>query len=127
MKRFTRVNGHVLSSVMEFVEDCRRDPIPTGWNVRTKCRPDEEWCVDQVIDELEKLNERVVRKNKHTSLELCAKGNCSKLKAKLMMELSAARTAGAQVSEEEVMRVKPALRDLVVSPIDKLVGDAAIL
>ena len=121
------MNGHVLSSVMEFVEDCRRDPIPTGWNVRTKCRPDEEWCVDQVIDELEKLNERVVRKNKHTSLELSAKGNCSKLKAKMLRELFAMKTTGAQVTEEEMMKIKPALRDLVVSPIDKLVGDAAIL
>jgi hypothetical protein len=128
MQRFTRVNGHVLSSVMEFVEDCRKDPLPKGWSVRSKCRPDEEACVNEVIEEFEKLNKRVTNKATRMDSTFSTRSNGNRMKESMIRALNEEENKSTdQVYEREVNDLREVLRDLVVAPIDKLVGDAAIL
>jgi hypothetical protein len=127
MARFTRVNGHVLSSMMEFVEDCRKEPLPEGWNVRTRCKPDEEACVEDVITEFVKMNDRVIKKAERMGSAFNAKSNENCMRQKMMAALKKEERNGEQIPESEVRALQEVLLDLVVSPIDKLVGDAAIM
>jgi hypothetical protein len=128
MSRFTKVNGHILSSAMEFVEDCRSSPLPVGWSVRSKCRPDEQACVEEVVESFSKMNDRVVSKANAAGKGFDDARNINCMRLSMIRELTKNEDeAKSQVMVLDVRNLRSELVDLVVSPIDKLVGDAAIM
>ena len=110
-----------------------RGSFPVGWSVRSRCRPDLEELLENLNAELDKLESRTV----HRYSMLHHKEFCGRMKSRsiLISEIRKAWSSeierdGDQVLESEVRhwgRNLKVLTMFVVSPIDKLSGDAALL
>ena len=135
-KTLTKYNGHVMSSLMEFVDrsikiDQPHKEIPKGWSVKSRCTPNPIKCIRVLLEELEQLEGRVRRKaQKAGAMKEEESGmKLTRLQEKLMSAFEEdTRRDGPQIEEEEeVNRVRRMLKGFVVAPVDKLSGDAAIM
>ena len=126
-----KVNGHIMSSLMDFVES-RRGQLPTGWNVRSRCKPAAEEAIGLLVEELGGLERRVRRQAQQggvfTPNEVEKGPAWQKLAWRLKKELRQDEEEdGDQVEEEEVRQYCRELRGFVIAPVDKEKGDAAIM
>lgn len=123
-----KYNGHVFAPLVQVLSTRCGITFPRGWSVRTRCRPDEDAKVSEVLEDFDSLHNRVQRKAGSAGARFCSSSARNALSQQLLRALAQkASDAASQVAESTIEGLKKVFDPFVVAPIDKLTGEAAVL
>lgn len=124
-----KIDGHIFQPLRKILHDKFNIRLPDGWTVCSKLCPDFEKEVQKVQKALEELDSRTeVRIQKKAGHSQTKAVGISCQPAHLLERCQEWKSHNPKTVEVQTIEsVKPAFRDVVVCPIDKLMSDAAVI